>query len=114
MVEGSDLVFSFDYGSQGAENSSVEMQVMGYRGDRPFAQMPKIRVKVKGADYQVSDRKQRLPNESIRVTDSPGTTEVRVPLDLLGNPERIHFNAAIKPAKGPLDPMPWVAITLPD
>jgi LmbE family N-acetylglucosaminyl deacetylase len=112
-MEGGDLIFTFDFGLQTAGDANVEMHVMGYRADRPFGKMPKIAVEAKGSSYRVSDRKQRLPADAIRVIRSPGSSEVRIPLALLGNPERIHFNAAIQPAKGLLDPMPWVAIKLP-
>ena len=110
-VEGSDFVVSFDSAQQG--QTGAEIQVFGYRAGRRFAEMPKIAVDLKGSGYRVSERKQALPAESIQVTNTSGQTEVRIPLALLGNPERVHFNAAVVPGQGPLDPMPWVAITLP-
>lgn len=112
-VEGYELVLSFDVNQSGGRNVGVEMQVMGYRADRPFVEMPKLAIHVKGSGHQVRERGQRLPDDSVRVTSTQTMIEVRVPLDLLGNPERLHFNATIRPAQGPADPMPWVAITLP-
>lgn len=112
-VEGSELVFSFDFGSQANGKTGIEMYLMGHRGDRPFAEMPKLKINVRGSGGQVWERGQRMPDDSVVVTVSAASTEVRVPLDLLGKPERIHFNASIQPAGGPLDPMPWAAIILP-
>jgi LmbE family N-acetylglucosaminyl deacetylase len=110
-VEGDDFVFTLDSGQQGG--TKIDLQVFGYRPDRPFAEMPKIAINVKGTGYKVSDRKQALPLDSIRVTNTAGSSEVRIPLALLGNPEKVHFNAAVQPSGGPLDPMPWVAVALP-
>jgi LmbE family N-acetylglucosaminyl deacetylase len=112
-VEGNDLVFSFDFGEQGDSEAGVEMDVMGCRADRPFAEMPKIAINAKGSNYRVSERGRGLPHESVQVASSLASTEVRIPLDLLGNPERVHFNAAIRPGKGPPDTMPWVVLELP-
>ena len=112
-VEGNNLTFSFDSGPQGDRDASAEMHIMGYRSDRPFAEMPKIAIHVKGSGHQVTERRQWLPPESIQVTRSQTSTEVHVSLDILGNPERLHFNGAIESGHGTSGRMPWVAITLP-
>ncbi len=112
QIEGDDLVFSFDL-SQQPGAASVEMHVMGHRSDRPFVEMPKLAIHVKGSSHQVSERKQRQPADSVRVASTQAMIEVRIPRDLLGDPERLHFNATIRPGQGPVDTMPWVAITLP-
>jgi hypothetical protein len=110
-VEGSDLVLSFEH-PQGSDRA-LDIRLMGHRADRPFAEMPKIAISVKGPALNVTERTRPLPAESIQVVKEPGSTQVRVPLALLGDPERLHFNASIKPSDGPLDPMPWVAVSLP-
>jgi hypothetical protein len=94
-------------------STGLNAQVFGYRSDRPFAEMPKIAVDVSASGYTVSDRKEALPAQEVTVTRNAGSVEVRIPLALLGDPEKLHLNAAIQPAQGPLDPMPWVAIALP-
>jgi LmbE family N-acetylglucosaminyl deacetylase len=108
-VEGTDLVL----GAPSADWQGA-VRLMGYRADRPFEEMPKIAVDLRaGDDYSVSERKAWVAPDSVQLTRGEGLTELRVPLALLGNPERLHLNMEIKPAEGPLDPMPWVALTLP-
>jgi LmbE family N-acetylglucosaminyl deacetylase len=110
-VEGDEFVFSFETPQGGMK--SVDLQLFGYRGDRPFEAMPKLAIKVSGDDVTVADRKQALAAGSVDAVNAGGATEVRVPLALLGDPERVHFNATLEPAGGPVDPMPWVSIILP-
>jgi hypothetical protein len=110
-VDGGDLVVSFDTPTGGMKRA--DLQVFGYRADRPFAEMPKLSLEVSGNEARVSDRKQALPAGSVKVSEVGGATEVHIPLALLGDPQRIHFNAAFEPAGGSPDPMPWVSIILP-
>jgi len=110
-VEGNDLVIGFALDVQGGAGATIVL--MGHRADRSFAEMPKIAINMKGGNLQVSERGQRISADSIKVTSTQALTEARIPLSLLGEPERLHFNATFRPRQGPEDPMPWVAITLP-
>jgi LmbE family N-acetylglucosaminyl deacetylase len=110
-LDGADFVVSFDTPAGGMKNA--DLQIFGYRADRPFAEMPKLSIALSGNEARVSDRKAALAAGSVQVSDAGGATEVRIPLALLGEPDRLHFNAAFEPNGGSLDPMPWVSIVLP-
>ncbi len=66
----------------------------------------------RGFEPQSSDKRQELPADSVQVTRHPGQIEVRIPLALLGNPERLFFTAKAKGGGASLDVLPWVVLDL--
>ena len=48
----------------------------------------------------------------MQVSRQPGQIEVRIPLAMLGNPERLFFTAKAKGGGAALAPLPWVALDL--
>jgi hypothetical protein len=48
----------------------------------------------------------------VQVARAPGQIEVRIPLALLGNPERVFFSAKAKAGGASLDVLPWVVLDL--
>ena len=74
--------------------------------------MPKIHVAAKGSSHEVSDQRQALPADSVQVSRNPGQIEVRIPLALLGNPERLFLTVKAKGGNVALDPLPWVVLDL--
>jgi hypothetical protein len=111
-LEGDELVFSFELGQPSNSGVNAGTYVMGYRGDRPFAEMPKLLVDMKGSSYKVYERRQRMPDESVKVSSSPEMSEVRIPLKLLGDLERVFVAAHTDAGDVPLDSMPWVVLDL--
>jgi LmbE family N-acetylglucosaminyl deacetylase len=111
-VEGDALVFTVALDPASTAAVETELEAFGYRSDKPFGEMPKIRVAAKGSSHDVSDKRQDLPADSVQVSRQPGQIEVRIPLALLGSPERLFFTAEAKGGSAPLDPLPWVALDL--
>ena len=111
-LDGDALVFSFELGQPSASGVKAQTNVMGYRGDRSFAEMPKLYLDIKGANYKVYERRQRIPDESVKVSSTSTLTEVRIPLKLLGDPERVFVAAYTAAGDAPLDAMPWVVLDL--
>ena len=105
-------MLSFEIGQLAANGSNAQTYLMGYRGDRPFAEMPKLHIDMKGANTKVYERRRRVPDDSVKVSISPTLSEVRVPLKLLGDPERILLAAHTNAGNVPLDSLPWVALDL--
>jgi LmbE family N-acetylglucosaminyl deacetylase len=111
-VEGDALVFTVALDPASTAAVETDLEAFGYRSDKPFGEMPKIHVAAKGSSHEVSDQRQGLPADSVQVSRQPGQIEVRIPLALLGNPERLFFTAGAKGGGAPLDPLPWVALDL--
>jgi hypothetical protein len=111
-LEGSELVFTVTLNPASAAEIETDLSAFGYRSDRPFGEMPKIAVATKGSSHKVTERGKTLPEDSVKVSRSPGQVEVRIPLDQLGQPEKIFFTAEARAGKTPLDVLPWVVLDL--
>ena len=107
-MEGDDLVFTVTLNAAASADVETELYAFGYRADRPFGEMPKIHVTADRSGHKVFERRQGMPADSVNVTPGPGQIEVRIPLAVLGNPERLFFSADAKAGAPPLDTLPWV------
>jgi hypothetical protein len=74
--------------------------------------MPKIFMNLSAKGYKVFDQGKELPTESAKVAGSSTRSEVRVPLALLGDPERILVSAQTTIGDVPLDNILWVFLAL--
>lgn len=112
-LEGADLVFTLDLSDSLAGDVKASAYFFGYRPDEPFARMPKLHVQFSDVGHQVYDGQKELPKTAVSVTRAPGEISVRVPLALLGDPQRILFNARTYLGDVPLDSTEWRALSLP-
>jgi LmbE family N-acetylglucosaminyl deacetylase len=112
-LEGTDLVFSLGLSSSLAEGVEASAYFFGYRRDAPFAGMPKLHVKFSDIGHQVYDGQKELPPTAVSVTRTPGQITVRVPLALLGDPQRVLFNARTYLGDVPLDTTEWRVLSVP-
>jgi GlcNAc-PI de-N-acetylase len=88
------------------EAAELSVFVFGYRADRSFGEMPKVHVKVSASDHEVYDRSRRLARERVAIQRGSMRTSVRIPLELIGNPNRIL--ATVRTHVGDL-PVDWTA-----
>ena len=111
-LDGDELVFSIE--SQQPLSGDVHARVwtIGYRSDQPFGEMPKIYMDLAASGYRVYDQGFLLPDNSVTVSGTPTRSEVRIPLALLGDPERVLVSAQTSIGDVPLDNIPWVFLTL--
>jgi len=111
-LEGDELVFAVELEQPLAGNVHARAWTMGYRGDTPFEDMPKIYMDLSADGYKIYDRGKELPADSVTVTGTPTRSEVRVPLALLGDPERVLVSAQTSVGDVPLDNIPWVFLNI--
>jgi LmbE family N-acetylglucosaminyl deacetylase len=111
-LEGDQLVFTVTLDPSSAAAVETDLYAFGYRSDKPFGEMPKIHVVANGSNQKVSERKQSLPPDSVQVSRNPGEIELRIPLSLLENPERIFLTAETNAKGTSLNPLPWVVLDL--
>lgn len=95
-----------------AEAVWAEVQVDGHRADRDFAAMPKLKIKVGRTAHLVLNRRETLPPDAVTVSRSLKDIEVRVPLRLAGNPERLLVSARTYLGDLPLDWVSWRMVDL--
>jgi hypothetical protein len=71
------------------DDLGISMAIFGYRSDRPFATMPKIRLFWEDGSLRVMDQSVPVRSSGLRVSE--GRTEVtfRTPWNLLGRPETL-------------------------
>jgi LmbE family N-acetylglucosaminyl deacetylase len=111
-LEDDHLVFALELEEPLTGDVHAKVWTKGYRADTPFGEMPKLFMDLSAAGYQVYDRGQELPPESVKVSGTPTRSEVRVPLALLGDPERVMVSAQTSIDDVPLDNIPWVFLVI--
>ena len=89
------------------EKTGVSIYVFGYRAERPFAEMPKIHVKLGLTGHKVYDGLKLLPGNSIKITRSGKALTFRIPFDLLENPDRLLTSGRTYFEDVPLDWVSW-------
>jgi LmbE family N-acetylglucosaminyl deacetylase len=112
-LEGTDLVFTIEFSNALADGVEASAYFFGYRPGVPFAGMPKLHVKFSDIGHQVYDGQKELPATAVSVIRAPRQITVRVPLVLLGDPQRILFNTRTYLSDVPLDSTEWRVLSLP-
>ena len=107
------LVVSVKLSRPLAEGVNASIYIFGYRFDRPFAQMPKLHVKLGGRHFSIYDQAKALSKDIIKVTRFPDEITIEVPLHALGNPQNILTSARTYLGNVPLDWGSWRVLELP-
>ena len=111
-IEGNEIVFAIESEQPLAGDVHAKVWTVGYRADTPFGQMPKFFMDLSAAGYKVYDSGQELPADTVTVSGTTTHSEVRIPLALLGYPERVLVSAQTTIDDVPLDNIPWVFLNL--
>ena len=113
QLNDNDLVVSIGFSRPLGEGVEASIYLFGYRDDRPFGDMPKLRVKLGESGQAVFDQAQRLKRDNLEVIREPNEVTVRVGLSALGNPQRVFCSARSYLGDVPLDWMSWRVLELP-
>jgi LmbE family N-acetylglucosaminyl deacetylase len=111
-VEGDELVFTVTTDPASSAEVTTSFDAFGYRADRSFGEMPKLHITADRSSHKVTDKRESLPDDAVQVTRAPGQIEVRIPLALLGDPEKLFFSAEASAGDAKLDVLPWVVLDL--
>ncbi len=111
-IEDNNLVITINLSRRVGKTVGVSLYVFGYRKDRDFAQMPKVHIRLGALGYKVFDQNKKLPLESVKVKRDPKEITIKIPLRLIGNPQRILTNAQTYLGKVPLDWVSWRELEL--
>ncbi len=106
-VEEGALVLHIRLSRPVARTARISAFAFGYRGDRPFVSMPKIHVALTVLSAKVYDQDQVIEGSGIRVRRGWRSVTVRIPLSVLGDPERVLTTARTYLGEVPLDWVSW-------
>jgi LmbE family N-acetylglucosaminyl deacetylase len=108
-TEDGNLIFSSTLSRMLAKGVGLSVYLFGYRQGVSFAKMPKIHVRFGALLQAVYDQNKRiaLRNSGIRITRQGRQITISIPLQLLGNPERILTSANTYFGSIPLDWVSW-------
>lgn len=90
----------------------LSLYVFGYRKDQAFASLPKIHVRFGALRHEILDQSVPRPPDSVAVERTSRTITVRVPLALLGDPEKVMTSARTYLGDVPLDWISWRVLEL--
>ena len=111
-LDGATLVLSLAFSRPLAEAVEASVEVFGYRRDRPFGAMPKIHVQVGALRTLVFDQRRQLPRNAVEVRRQLNALTIRVPLAVLGDPQKILTSARTSLGELPLDWVSWRILDL--
>lgn len=111
-LERNDLVFRMEYSTHTHFDLPVSAYFIGYRHDRPFAEMPKLRLSIRGHRLRVYDQGIPVKDTGITMERDGRILLLRLPLAALGNPERLLGTAWSRSAEEPFDWRMWRAVDL--
>ncbi len=106
------MVVSIDFTGLLSGGVEAGISVFGYRSDRPFAAMPKLRIKFSEAGLDVFDNGEKLTGKLVGVERRTKHIAVGIPLKLLGDPQIVLGSVDTHMGDYPLDSAPWRIIDL--
>lgn len=106
------LVFAVELSRPLAKTVQASFSAFGWRHDKAFGELPKIRVELGEFDYTVFDQDQALPDGAVHLERHAREIQLRIPLHLLGDPERVLATARTYLADVPLDAVAWRVLDL--
>lgn len=113
--EGDHLSISIALSKPLAANVEATIYIFGYQKNGPrmsFSQMPKISVNLGVLSYNVYNQSKRIDQKSVEVVRSANEIILNVPLQLIGNPDRILTSARTYLGNVPLDSASWITVEL--
>ena len=109
QLEKGAIVLSTKFSRPLVNSLGITVYIFGYRDNKPFADMPKICVRLGFAGHRVYDGERVLPGESIHVIHRAKEITMYIPLEVLGNPQRVLTSATSFVADVPVDWVSWQA-----
>ena len=111
-LEQGSLVLSLAFSRPLAEAVQASLYIFGYRTDRPFQDMPKLHIQLGPVTARVSDQDRPVSAAGLQISREPKRVTIRIPLALLGEPQRILTSARTSLGDVPLDWVSWRILDL--
>ncbi|MCX6644842.1 MAG: PIG-L family deacetylase [bacterium] len=101
------ILFHFRFSHPIGSNVWVSVYALGYKNGTPFSNMPKIHVRFGASSQSVFNQGTELPIDSIEVSRDGRDITLKIPLQLLGNPDMVCTGAESYFGDIPLDRKSW-------
>ena len=105
--EADDLIITVRLSKPLAEAVSASIFAFGYRDNWPFDQMPKLRVNIGELKHDVLDQARKLPENTVQFHRHERELNLRIPLKVLGDPQRVLTCVHTYFGDNPLDWAEW-------
>jgi LmbE family N-acetylglucosaminyl deacetylase len=92
--------------------TTVNLYAFGYRPGRLFGTMPKLAIRVGLDILTVRDQDRRLPRTTVEARVTGTRLAVRIPLAVLGDPDRLFLHAETRIRDTSLNQTPWWVLEL--
>ena len=112
-LEKDELVLMIEHTRPLVEATELSIFAFGYRTDKPFGEMPKLRVDVAARQHELHDQDKRLAGETVIVERRARQTIFKIRLPAIGNPERVLLSARTHLGDLPVDWTCWRILELP-
>ncbi len=107
QVEGESLVFSIRLSRPLAREVGCSVCLFGYRGGTPFPEMPKLRIVLGELTGEVFDAGRAVAFREIQVHRRGRDIQIRVPLPMLRQPQKVFASTQMHEGPVPLDWTSW-------
>ncbi len=113
-ADATHLTLSFRFQRPLSRFVTLTVSLFGYHSETPFGDMPKIHIELTPQKIvSVTDLDIKQPPSAVEwVAGAPDEIHLRVPLSLLGEPEKILTSASLSRGEIPIDWVAWRAIDL--
>ncbi len=112
QLEKDELVLTITFSRPLAEAVEASIFFFGYRQDRPFSEMPKLHIRVGAITHDIYDQDKKLSQNALYVNRQLNKLVIHVPLDTLGNPQKVLTSAQTYLGEVPLDWASWRVLEL--
>jgi LmbE family N-acetylglucosaminyl deacetylase len=101
------FVTAVDFSRPIGNGVAAAVYMFGYRPDRPFAEMPKLQVRLSEGTSAVFDQSRKLVKPPVELKRGSQGFQLRVPLKFLGDPRWLMGSVRTYIRKVPLDWIAW-------
>lgn len=111
-LEDNNLILTATLSRPFGETVGLSIYLFGYRPDKDFKEMPKLHIRFGASEHNIFDQGRPLAKDIIKVVRKSKEITIRVPLQILGNPQRILTSANTYLGMVPLDWVSWRVIEI--
>jgi LmbE family N-acetylglucosaminyl deacetylase len=111
-LEGDNLVVTTTLSRPLGEAVGLSIYLFGYRSDKDFKDMPKLHIRFGAIEHNILDQGRVLEKDIIEVVRKPREITIKIPLKILGDPQRILTSVNTYLGMVPLDWVSWRVIEI--
>lgn len=114
QLKDKNIEFSIKFSKEVAKKVGVSLYVFGYKTEVPFSEMPKLHIKIGERGHRIYEKNKIIETQDIKIERDRYNIKIKIPLEILGNPQRILTSAHSYLDEVPLDLVSWRILALPE